>query len=122
MPERLGYYITKKGYPRYSAGPHRGKYVHRVVLAEYLGRALTKDEDAHHKDGNKLNFSPDNLELMGHREHGWVSAKQHWYMKRKEAQEKEEWEKHCENSKHRPYDCGAYTEEKTCEEGTGSDW
>jgi hypothetical protein len=117
----LGYYITKKGYPRYSAGPHRGKYVHRVVLAEKLGRELTKDEDGHHRDGNKLNFHPDNIELMGHREHGYVSAKQHWYMKQREAQEKREWESYYadstpdEDGRRTTQDFSGRSEEQNCD-------
>lgn len=83
----LGYHITKKGYPRFSAGALRNQYVHRVIAAQKLGRELTKDEDAHHRDGDKLNFDPDNIEVKGHKEHGWISCLQHWYMNRKELYE-----------------------------------
>lgn len=36
---------------------------HRIVMADKLGRALTRAETVHHKDGDRLNNSPDNLEL-----------------------------------------------------------
>jgi hypothetical protein len=32
----------------------------------------------HHKDGDKRNFKRSNLEKLGHQQHGWVSAKQHY--------------------------------------------
>ena len=36
---------------------------HRLVMAQLLGRALENDESVHHKDGNRLNNDPANLEL-----------------------------------------------------------
>ena len=36
---------------------------HRLVMAQVLGRPLTGDESVHHKDGNRLNNEPSNLEL-----------------------------------------------------------
>ena len=36
---------------------------HRLVMAQLLGRPLTDDESVHHKDGNRLNNDPSNLEL-----------------------------------------------------------
>lgn len=37
-------------------------------MQEVLGRRLESDERVHHKDGNRLNNNPDNLELwiIGH--------------------------------------------------------
>lgn len=37
---------------------------HRLVVATVLGRPLTKEEVVHHKDGDRLNNSPENLELF----------------------------------------------------------
>lgn len=82
MPKRgAGTHVDDKGYLRISAGPLRGVRVHRLVAEAKLGRKLRKDEDVHHKDGNKLNCAPSNLKVMDHTEHGCVSAKQHWYVK-----------------------------------------
>lgn len=79
-----GYYISSKGYPRYSSGQYRHKYVHRVIMDLHLlktrGKGLAKDEDVHHKNGNKLDFRLSNLQVLGHREHGCVSSKQRWYL------------------------------------------
>jgi len=48
-----------------------GKYCleHRYVMAQTLGRPLEKWECVHHKDGNKLNNKPDNLELVTRQSH-----------------------------------------------------
>lgn len=88
-----GWYLNEKGYPRYSSGPNRGRYVHRVKVEQKLGRKLKDDEDVHHKDRDKTNFRLRNLQVLGHREHGWVSAKQHFYMQHlKEPADKREWD------------------------------
>jgi len=42
----------------------KGRHIHRVVMEQMLGRPLTPGEIVHHKDGNKLNNSPENLELI----------------------------------------------------------
>lgn len=90
-----------KGYPRVSAGPLRHQLVHRIVAAAMLGRPLKPDEEVHYRDGNKLNFSHENLMVLGSKDHGWVSAKQASFMRRKDAQLKKEFdefmdEKHAE--------------------------
>ena len=36
---------------------------HRLVMAALLGRPLRADESVHHRDGDRLNNRPDNLEL-----------------------------------------------------------
>lgn len=94
------FYLDAKGYPRYGTrGPLRGKYVHRVMWEKYHKRKLKPDEDVHHKDGNKLNFAKDNLKKLGHREHGFVSAKQHyWVGKVMEERDRQEWDEYFEEA------------------------
>lgn len=68
-------YITTQGYVAIKAHGHPMAYAdgyilkHRFIMAEKLGRILSKDEQVHHKDGNKLNNKPDNLELLTNSEH-----------------------------------------------------
>ena len=42
---------------------------HRLIMSEYIGRALLRNEDVHHKDKNKTNNDINNLELMTKSEH-----------------------------------------------------
>ena len=66
-----------KSYPKIN-----GRHAHRVVAEKILGRKLRPGEVVHHKDGNKQNFSPENLEVLpGQSEH----AKLHGSMRRKEV-------------------------------------
>lgn len=39
-------------------------YVHRLVAEETLGRALLDNEEVHHKNENKHDNTPDNLEVL----------------------------------------------------------
>ena len=87
-----GAFIDSKGYLCISAGPQRMIRVHRLLGAFKKGRPLTKDEDVHHANGQKLDFAYDNIVVLGHREHGCVSAKQHHYLKEHDIRLKSEWE------------------------------
>lgn len=61
--------ITKYGYLRKSI---KGKFYleHRLVMEGMIGRRLIKGEVVHHKDKNRLNNSPENLELISvHSDH-----------------------------------------------------
>lgn len=83
---------TTKRYPRVTAGPLRHRYIHRIVAAALVGRELNRDEEVHHKDGDRRNFNWNNLFIVGSSDHGWVSAKQAWFMRNKDAKEKAEWD------------------------------
>lgn len=93
MPKfNRGVHVHHKGYLRISAGPMRDELVHRVVAAALIGRDLKKDEEAHHLDGCRTNCRFSNLMVMGARDHGWVSARQAWFMRDKDRKEKLEWD------------------------------
>jgi len=67
-----GFYITKEGYvkvivpknhPLRKTG-HRYMFLHRLVMEGIVGRYLDSKERVHHKDGNRQNNHPSNLELF----------------------------------------------------------
>lgn len=61
--------VRKDGYKRISVKghPNASKYgtlmEHRYVMSQILGRPLTQNEVVHHKNGNRLDNNPSNLEL-----------------------------------------------------------
>lgn len=68
-------YVNNNGYRLIRVHPDKkgsAAYVleHRWVMEQELGRLLAPEESVHHKDGNKLNNSPENLELRTTRSHG----------------------------------------------------
>lgn len=50
---------SPKAYPKI-----RGRHVHRIVAEKMLGRKLKVGEVVHHKDGDKQNYNPTNLEIF----------------------------------------------------------
>lgn len=64
--------INTNGYLEFTRGAYKGKMVHRVVMAEWIGRELFDDEVVHHIDGDKLNNNIDNLALMTFSGHGKI--------------------------------------------------
>jgi hypothetical protein len=46
-----------------------GRHEHRVVMEQVLGRPLESHEIVHHKDGDKRNNAPENLEIMTRAQH-----------------------------------------------------
>jgi flagellar basal body rod protein FlgC len=71
--KKNGYWCVKAdGHPRaYEKGYY---YEHILVMEQYLGRRLKKNEVVHHRDGNKLNNNLVNLELKTRSQH----TKYHW--------------------------------------------
>lgn len=62
-------YIWKPGYHRCpNSHPNHAKRAD-VVLEEKIGRLLEPSEVAHHKNRNRADDSPDNLEVKSRREH-----------------------------------------------------
>lgn len=58
-----GYVLVRRyGHPAATGG---GGWVleHRVVMEDTLGRLLTSDESVHHRNGNRQDNRPENLEL-----------------------------------------------------------
>jgi hypothetical protein len=67
--EAKGQSIKPNGYVEITRGPHKGRSQHRVIAEGVIGRTLSKDEVVHHKDRNRSNNDPSNLEVMTRSEH-----------------------------------------------------
>jgi hypothetical protein len=65
---KTGRYINSQGYAELRINKKLYRE-HRVIMERLLGRPLRSDESVHHRDGNKLNNDPANLELRN-RYHG----------------------------------------------------
>lgn len=58
------YALVQTEDPLFSMADKRGYVLkHRLVMARKLGRPLTESETVHHKDGDRANNIPDNLQL-----------------------------------------------------------
>lgn len=65
-----GYILVKVGFNHHLADVRGYAYEHRVVAEKMIGRKLKDGEIVHHKDENKSNNSPENLEVVfGNAEH-----------------------------------------------------
>jgi hypothetical protein len=62
-----GGHITEAGYVMIRRKDGSPTFKHRVVMEDYIGRRLTKDETVHHKNGVRNDNRIENLEL-------WVGA------------------------------------------------
>ena len=67
----MGWFKDEKGYPRYKKSK---KLVHRAVASKKIGGSIGKRRVVHHKDGNKMNFRRDNLQVMSKSRHSKLHA------------------------------------------------
>lgn len=58
-----GHYVTQNGYRKIRLPDNTWTLEHRHVMEQTLGRALLPGENVHHKNGDRLDNRPDNLEL-----------------------------------------------------------
>lgn len=63
---------NKNGYVRVKQEDGSWRHLHILVAERSIGRRLSQNEVVHHRDGDKENNSPDNLEVMTRREHAIV--------------------------------------------------
>lgn len=64
-----GYYIDQQGYKVLTPNRETKVYEHRQVMENRLGRPLLPSEIVHHRDGDKGNNDPKNLELTSRGDH-----------------------------------------------------
>ncbi len=62
----------KTKYIRVNLGNKKWAYEHRLVAEKMVGRKLKKGEIVHHKDENKQNNSPNNLEVLNESQHRFI--------------------------------------------------
>jgi hypothetical protein len=55
-------------------GAHAGRFLHQIVAEWKYGRRTLAHEHVHHKDGNKLNNNPDNIEIIKASDHARLHA------------------------------------------------
>lgn len=65
----IGGHINKRSGYRMIRDEGRLTYEHRVVMERHLGRELARWEIVHHVDGDPLNNTVENLEVMTQAEH-----------------------------------------------------
>ncbi|MCX6357541.1 MAG: HNH endonuclease [Candidatus Aureabacteria bacterium] len=59
-----GRFVRPDGSIVVTAGKDKGKYLHRLVMEQHLGRSLRRREKVIHLDGNKSNADIGNLKLV----------------------------------------------------------
>lgn len=59
----------------------QGRYLHRTIAEQKIGRPLRPGEIVHHIDGDKRNNSPENLEVLKNQREHFLIHKKSWESK-----------------------------------------
>lgn len=68
--------LKPSGYVEITRGENKGRGLHVVIMEEIIGRKLFAFECVHHKDKDRSNNNPDNLQLMTRSKHASHHAKE----------------------------------------------
>lgn len=82
-----GYVLVRVGPEHHLADVRGYAYEHRVVAEGVIGRRLRRGEQVHHKNGNKQDNRPDNLEVLGSFAEHRVKHRTREYGRRRPGQE-----------------------------------
>lgn len=77
----VGKSVKPSGYVEFTTGKNKHKREHRVVAELMAGRSLRPNEVVHHKDGDKTNNHPSNLEIMDAIEHASLHARERHHLR-----------------------------------------
>ena len=69
--------LSEEGYLSLK-GNGKHYFIHRIIAEYLIGRTLLDDEVVHHKDGDKLNNHPDNLQVMTRSDHMKLHSAERW--------------------------------------------
>ncbi len=82
---KSGLTITN-GYLAFTTSPangrNAGRLLHQLIGEFVAGRPLRPDEVVHHRDHDKMNNHPDNIQIMTNREHGQYHSREYWKVKK----------------------------------------
>tara|TARA_R110000868_G_scaffold395048_1_gene666584 strand:- start:21 stop:533 length:513 start_codon:yes stop_codon:yes gene_type:complete len=70
-----GVSLKATGYVEVTRGEHKGRRLHNLIVEAIIGRRLFVNECVHHKDENRSNNDPENLQLMTRSEHARLHGK-----------------------------------------------
>lgn len=71
-----GFSKKPSGYIEITMGENKGRLQHVLVVEKIIGRRLMANECVHHKDEDKTNNDPSNLQLMTKSDHASHHAKE----------------------------------------------
>lgn len=72
-----GYVLIYVGKGHHLADVRGYAYEHRLVAEEAIGRRLGPGEEVHHKDGDKRNNAPENLQVMKSKAEHFLQHRKH---------------------------------------------
>lgn len=74
----IGKSLKPNGYIAITRGEYKNRSEHCVIAEKLLGRRLLPDEVVHHKDRNRSNNEPSNLQVMSRADHSRLHRKEGW--------------------------------------------